>query len=120
MDLTKLKQDIEAKSEQVDERLAEFLGRDEAVDNLHEALLYALGLDIDDRIKRGKRVACNIGDKPHIRTRINFGVAVILNVAEGFSNHEVQITVAIYIGKAGRSVRTDTNCAEWITCRVGN
>jgi geranylgeranyl pyrophosphate synthase len=56
VDLNRLKQDIEAKSGQVDRRLAEFLGRDEAVENLHEALLYSLGLDIEDRIKRGKRV----------------------------------------------------------------
>jgi len=56
VDLNELKQDIEEKSEQVDRRLAEFLGRDEPVENLHEALLYSLGLDIEDRIKRGKRI----------------------------------------------------------------
>ncbi len=56
MDLNKLKQDIDAKSEQVDTRLAEFLGWDEPVENLHEGLLYSLGLDIEDRIKRGKRI----------------------------------------------------------------
>ncbi|MCX7013435.1 MAG: polyprenyl synthetase family protein [Candidatus Sumerlaeota bacterium] len=48
--------DVDAKSDLIDQRLAEFLRRGEAVDNLYDATLYALGLDCDDRILRGKRV----------------------------------------------------------------
>lgn len=56
MDSETLKKDVDIKSAWVDERLVEFVTRDEPVDNLHEAMLYAMGLDIDDRLQRGKRI----------------------------------------------------------------
>lgn len=48
--------DVEKKSDLVDAELIQFLRSDAPIDNLHDSLLYALGLDIDDRRKRGKRV----------------------------------------------------------------
>jgi geranylgeranyl pyrophosphate synthase len=56
MNLEAFQRDVEEKSEAVDRRLAEFLQRGEAVENLHEGLIYALGLDIEDRRLRGKRL----------------------------------------------------------------
>ncbi len=48
--------DVDQKSQWVDEQLLQCLSSDSPIPNLHEALLYSLGLDIEDRIKRGKRV----------------------------------------------------------------
>ncbi len=40
----------------VDRKLAEVIAREEQVSNLHDGLLYSLGLDIEDRLARGKRL----------------------------------------------------------------
>ena len=48
---------LEEKSDRVDQALEAFLKRyDQPVENLHDGMLYALGLDQDDRALRGKRI----------------------------------------------------------------
>lgn len=56
MDSQTLTRDIEEKSQWVDDQLLACLDTSEPVENLHDILLYALGLDIEERAKRGKRV----------------------------------------------------------------
>ncbi|MDK2972963.1 MAG: geranylgeranyl diphosphate synthase, type [Candidatus Sumerlaeota bacterium] len=43
-------------SAKVDARLEEIIGREEPVENLHDGLTYALGLDLADARARGKRI----------------------------------------------------------------
>lgn len=51
-----LQQMAERFSAMVDRRLLEIVRREKAVENLHDGLLYALGLDLEDPRERGKRL----------------------------------------------------------------
>lgn len=48
--------DVARLSPRVDEALADLIRREEQVENLHDGVLYALGLDQNDQASRGKRL----------------------------------------------------------------
>jgi geranylgeranyl pyrophosphate synthase len=56
VDLAAFRTYLAERSDQVDDALLAFLRRGPAVDNLTDGAIYALGLDVDDRTKRGKRL----------------------------------------------------------------
>ncbi len=51
-----LERRIAAACERVDEELERLIRSEEAIPGLHEGMLYALGLDLEDRVARGKRL----------------------------------------------------------------
>jgi len=79
------KQSLQEKSDRVDRALEAFLYRaEESVENLHDAMLYALGLDQPDRALRGKRirpalclVACEALGGP-VEAAVPFAMAIEL------------------------------------------
>ncbi len=56
MNMEEFQEYLDEKSDFIDKEIERFVQEDEKVENLHEGMIYSLGLDTSDRKIRGRRV----------------------------------------------------------------